>query len=674
MHWAEEIANKIIKIKPNKEEYICAAGISPSGSVHIGNFRDVATSYFVVLALKKLGKKAKLVFSWDDFDRFRKVPANVKKIDASFEDMIGMPYADIKKPFNNIDNVNTYAEYFEAEFEAAMLKFGIKMDYRYQADMYRAGKYTEYVLEALIKRKEIFDVLDRHKSQESTPEQRENYYPVSIYCSECGKDTTKITSFDEETMVAGYACACSNESDFNFNTDFNCKLSWKVDWPMRWMYEKVDFEPGGKDHASPHGSYDTSKDISREIFNIEPPMFLGYEFIGIRGSTGKMAGSSGLNLTPDFLLKLYQPEVILWLYSKTVPNKAFDFCLDDGILRQYFEFDKMLEKYRNGTANEYESDIIDYALIEGRDIELVPMGYIVQFGSIVNFDVELLEIIFDKIGANYKYEQFRDRLTRARDWLEICAPDSVNRIRTTRNWDYFTTIDEDTKSLIKVLFEYISKEEYTLEKLNKKLYDIPREFYNLDDSDKKILRKKQGSFFKAVYNLIISKDRGPRLYLFLFGINKDDYMHLLDFSYPQTKEEKEYEIKLAEEEKVAEEVEYGEPDPVNEVKEQITIDQFDTVDIRVCKVIKCVPIRKSRNCYKIVVEDGNKTRTVVSSISEYYKPEDLINKKILVVVNLKSVKITGVMSEGMLLASTNSASGCKVVFVDDAVPSGTQIH
>ena len=58
MHWAEKLAAELVKRQPNKSEYVCAAGISPSGSIHIGNFRDIATSYFVVLALRKMGKKA----------------------------------------------------------------------------------------------------------------------------------------------------------------------------------------------------------------------------------------------------------------------------------------------------------------------------------------------------------------------------------------------------------------------------------------------------------------------------------------------------------------------------------------------------------------------------------------------------------------------------------------
>ena len=114
MHWSEELALKVIERNPNKEEYVCAAGISPSGSIHIGNFRDIATSYFVVKALRKMGKKARLLFSWDEFDRMRKVPANVAAVRDDFEQHIGKPYTDVPNPVVE-DTVNaTYAEHFEA--------------------------------------------------------------------------------------------------------------------------------------------------------------------------------------------------------------------------------------------------------------------------------------------------------------------------------------------------------------------------------------------------------------------------------------------------------------------------------------------------------------------------------------------------------------------------------
>lgn len=678
MHWSEEIAERIIQRNPDKAEYVCAAGISPSGSVHIGNFRDIATSLFVVKALRKKGKKAKLLFSWDEFDRMRKVPVNVAQLEGT-EDMegyIGRPYVDVRNPF--CDGKENYAKYFEAEFEEAISKFGIEMDYRYQADMYRSGKYVEYVLHALKKRGEIFDILDSFRTQDATEGEREAYYPVSIYCPVCGKDTTKIHSLSDDCTRAHYSCACGHEGDFDFTKDFNCKLSWKVDWPMRWLYEGVDFEPGGKDHASPTGSYQTSKVIAKKIFGYEAPIFQGYEFIGIKGVAGKMSGSSGLNMTPDTLLKLYQPEIILWLYSKTEPVKAFDFCFDDGILRQYFEFDKMYSEYISGQSTEYNAAVMHNCVIEGRTLDTVPMGLLVQLGSIVDFNVPMLETVFEKIGTPFRYEQFADRLDRARFWLEKCAPEQVNRLRKTRNFEVWEQLDECEKRAVALLHDYIAAGGYTLDELNTELYAIPKKVWPELAENQKELRAVQGKFFKTVYKLLIDKEQGPRLYLFLYAIDSERFVGLLDFSCGKTDDEIAIEKAAADAEAAANAVEekvYGEPDPVQPIKEEkVTADDFGRLDLRVCKIVKCQEIRKSHSCYKLTLSDGIGERVIVSSIKHDYSPEELIGKKIIVIANLEPARITGVTSNGMLLAASNNACGCKVIFVDDSVPEGTQIH
>lgn len=673
MHWSEAIAQKIIQRNPNKEEYVCAAGISPSGSIHIGNFRDIATSYFVAKSLRKMGKKAKLLFSWDEFDRMRKVPVNVAKVNGDMEKYIGCPYVDVPNPFPNSDAKN-YAEYFEKEFEASLQKFGIHMEFRHQADMYRSGKYKDYVLLALKKRGEIFDIIDSHRTQDAQEGEREAYYPVSIYCPKCGRDTTKIEKLSDDCTQAEYSCKCDFSGHFDFTKDFNCKLAWKIDWPMRWRYEGVDFEPGGKDHASINGSYDTSKHISKQIFGYDAPIFQGYEFIGISdsgASTGKMSGSSGLNLTPETLLRLYQPEVLLWLYSRNEPLKAFNFCLDDGILRQYFEFDKMYNDVKNGTADEKTKAIMDLVTVEGRDLSLVPMGLIVQLGSVVNFNLKMLEVVFEKIGTPFKYAEFKDRLERAKYWLEKCSPQDMNKLRTTRNWDIYNTLDEKEKQEITQLYDYLKNSTYDLNELQTELYAIPKRVWGLTTEDKE-LKTRQGNFFKNVYKLLIDKEKGPRLYLFLYAIDSSNYLPLLDFSYPKTKEEEVAE-KVVEEVVEDNKVEYGEPDPVAPIKPEIELGDFEKVDMRVCKILKCQEIRKSHNCYKLTLFDGVDERVIVSSIKHYYKPEELVGKKILVIANLKPVRITGVTSEGMLVATTNNACGCQVIFVDDIVPEGTAI-
>ena len=672
MHWSEVIAKKVIERNPNKEEYVCATGISPSGSVHIGNFRDIATSYFVAKALRKMGKRVRLLHSWDEFDRLRKVPVNVARIKPEMEKYIGYPYVDVPDPFND-DVKSSYAQYFEREFMHSIEKFGIEIDYRYQADMYRSGKYVDYIIAALKDRYKIFDILDSFRTQEAKPGERENYYPVSIYCSECGRDTTKIVAFNEKDMVAEYECSCGHRDQFDFKTNFNCKLAWKVDWPMRWLYEDVDFEPGGKDHAAPGGSYQTSSVIAREIFNHEPPVFQAYEFIGLRGATGKMSGSSGLNLTPETLLKIYQPEIILWLYSKSEPTHSFDFCFDDGILKQYFEFDKMYNQYLSGKADERINSIMYNCMIEGHSISTVPMGLLVQLGSVVNFNPRVLETVFEKIGTPYKERDFIDRLGYAKNWLELCSPENANRLCQYRNWDVYETFSDKEKLEVQNLYNYLITGQYTLDELNQKIYSIPVDVYELDD-DVKIRKTLQSKFFQNVYKLLIGKEKGPRLYLFLYAIDKEQYLPLLDFSTPKTEEE----INCGNEEENLEVVEtvheVKEADPVKPLKDQITIDVFNKMDLRVCEIVKCQEIRKSNHCVKITLNDGLGERVIVSSIKDEYSPENLIGRKIVVITNLEPVRISGVTSNGMLLAATNNACGCKLLFVDECVPNGTTIN
>ena len=677
MHWSEELALKVIARNPNKEEYVCAAGISPSGSIHIGNFRDIATSYFVVKALRKMGKKARLLFSWDEFDRMRKVPANVAAVRDDYEQYIGRPYTDVPNPFADDPENETYAQHFEAEFERSIKRFGIEMDYCHQTEMYRSGKYAKHIIHALKERGRIFDILDSHRTQEAQPGEREAYYPVSIYCPCCGKDTTKITALSESCEEAEYTCACGHSGHFNFTKDFNCKLAWKIDWPMRWLYEGVDFEPGGKDHASLNGSYDNAKDIAKEIFGYEAPLFQGYEFIGIKGQVGKMSGSSGLNMTPDLLLKLYQPEIILWLYSKTEPLKAFDFCFDDGILRQYFEYDKMLNEQRAGTLDEYGNAVLYNTEVEGRAPVTVPMGLLVQLGSVVDFNPDMLETVFAKIGTPYTKADFADRVDRAKFWLEQCAPENVNRLRTNRNWEVYQTLSDMEKEQISRLHALIAKGGYDLDGLNTELYAIPRALIaeKGETIDEKALKAVQGTFFKNVYKLLIDKEKGPRLYLFLFAINPEKYVGLLDFSYPMTEEEAKKPEAVVETVAVNNRGADDLPDEFPPVKDEIDLDTFDLVDLRVCQILKAQEIRKSHSCLKLTLNDGTEEpRVIVSSIKQQYAIDELVGRKIIVIANLKPARLTGVTSEGMLLAATNHSCGCQLIFVDDSVPAGTVIH
>ncbi|WP_231348429.1 lysine--tRNA ligase, partial [Bacillus mycoides] len=361
MHWAYEVAHELIRKNPNKETFVCAAGISPSGSVHIGNFREIVTTYFVVRALQDLGKKTRFIFSWDDYDRFRKVPKN---IDPSFAKYIGMPYCDIPDPHGCH---NSYADHFEKEFEESLQAFGIEVEFIYQHAEYRSGRYNENILESLCKRKEIYDILMGFKTGIHREEDRENFYPVTLYCERCGKDATTITHFDEVLKTVRYDCECGNQNKLSVLNTNQMKLNWKIDWPMRWMIEDVIFEPGGRDHSSETGSYNVSKEIAREIFNCEAPQYVAYDFIGIKGHHEKMSSSSGNSITPRDLLKVYVPDVILFMFAKYRPGAAFHIGLDEDVIRNYTEYERLKDSYENKTLkNEDLFDAIKLSRLDSR--------------------------------------------------------------------------------------------------------------------------------------------------------------------------------------------------------------------------------------------------------------------------------------------------------------------
>ncbi len=106
----------------------------------------------------------------------------------------------------------------------------------------------------------------------------------------------------------------------------------------------------------------------------------------------------------------------------------------------------------------------------------------------------------------------------------------------------------------------------------------------------------------------------------------------------------------AEKVKIAEDSSKVEMKPL---KEEITIEDFEKIDLRVVKVIDCQPVKKADKLLKLKVDLGGEERQVISGIAKYYKPEDLIGKYVVLVANLKPVKLRGELSQGMILAASD---------------------
>ena len=111
------------------------------------------------------------------------------------------------------------------------------------------------------------------------------------------------------------------------------------------------------------------------------------------------------------------------------------------------------------------------------------------------------------------------------------------------------------------------------------------------------------------------------------------------------------------------------------VAELIDIEHFGKVDLRVAQIKECEPIKRAKKLLKLLLDDGFEGgRQVVSGIAPWYKPEDLIGKKVVVVANLKPAKLCGEESCGMILAADVDDKTVKVLFVDDSIPNGSKLR
>lgn len=410
MHWAMKTAEAIVERYPNEEVYVCASGISPTSDIHIGNFREAVTTYFITKALSQLGKRTRFIFSWDDYDVFRKVPDHLP---STLKHYIGMPLIDVPDPFGCHDS---FAGHFESEFEEALNQFGIHPEFINQSAMYKSGVYNEDVRQALSQRHEIYDLL--HAYDEDVDEaQREAFYPITLYCRSCLTNQTTVKSYNAETDVVEYTCECGHREVAELDSVNRIKLTWKVDWAMRWKHERVCFEPGGHKHSVEGGSYDVSKLISEKIFNRKAPFYMPYDHTGV---TSKVSTKTGKPMTPKELLEVYSPEVVLYLFSKYDADHAFNISMDEEVIQNYSEFEQVTKTYREGKLEDLDKAFaLELCNITTTTWYGPRFSVIASALPLLNFDLNHLEqMIKDEIiTGEIENELLKEKLLRASYWV-----------------------------------------------------------------------------------------------------------------------------------------------------------------------------------------------------------------------------------------------------------------
>lgn len=117
---------------------------------------------------------------------------------------------------------------------------------------------------------------------------------------------------------------------------------------------------------------------------------------------------------------------------------------------------------------------------------------------------------------------------------------------------------------------------------------------------------------------------------------------------------------------------------IEPIAEEIDFDTFSKSDMRVCKILECTAVKKSKKLLQFTLDDGSGTnRTILSGIHMYYEPEELVGKTVLAIVNIPPRKMMGIDSCGMLLSAVYEVAGeehLHLVMLDDAIPAGAKLY
>lgn len=515
-HWADIYADRIIREKGDKDVYTCASGITPSGTVHIGNFREIISVELVVRALRAKGRNVRFIYSWDDYDVFRKVPKNMPEPEL-LETYLRKPITLVPDTTGQADS---YARKNELDVERILPVVGVNPEYLYQAERYRSGMYAEGMRRALEKRDEIRAILNEFRTQPL----EDDWWPISIFSSFTDKDTTTVLSWDGEYGVTYRDDSTGQEETIDLRTTPYAKLPWRIDWPMRWAREGVDFEPAGKDHHSEGGSFDTSRKVVT-LFGGQAPVSFQYDFISIKGRGGKISSSSGEVISLYDVLEVYTPEICRYLFVSTRPNTEFAISFDLDVLKIYEDYDNCERIYFgllnvNDKRREKEKRI--YELSQVSDEIPTEPGYQIPFRHLCNLlqihggDIDAVIGSLEGVTESQK-KRLEVRCRCAWNWITTFAPEDF-RFSLADSDSPLVEVTDSQRAALKDLAGYVEK---YLEDTPEKAFS---DYIYKACADNGV---ENAEFFTTVYKVLIGKERGPKLAGFLKACPKDRVVEIL---------------------------------------------------------------------------------------------------------------------------------------------------
>lgn len=502
-YWLHAIVEEILQQYP-KGEIIVSSGISPSASYHIGHFREVLTADGLAWAIRQQGRQARHLHFVDNFDPLRKRYDFLPK---EYEKYVGWPICLVPAPDGSDQS---YASYFSKEFQRQAAHLGVDMEVidSYE-DQYRNGKMVPMIEQAVAGGPAIRQIFKELANRDLA----DDWMPIQILSADNSFNEWRYKAIDTSKKTIEYIAKDGHTGQVSY-TDGRVKLNWRLDWPARWALWGVQVEPYGKEHATKGGSYDTGVEFVRQVFAAEPPYPVPYDTINLAGDSKKMSSSLGNLITPADALQIMPAEILRYLVFRNLPKKVVYFDPGLGLYNLIDEYSKAEEAVQSDQPHEFaEAYKVASAISGQRTITSIPFNHLVSVYQAAQGDQQAIFDILARTGYGQVVTGQKAVLEReipyVANWLQKYAPDSVKfRVQKTLPK---TKLDEVQTKFVEILADHLQAAgDLDGQAMHQTIY-----------AAKEAAGATPGPAFKALYQLILGQDSGPKAGWFLSSLDRD---------------------------------------------------------------------------------------------------------------------------------------------------------
>ena len=527
--WVDKVVDQLKERKVKK--HVVHGMWTPSGFFHIGNSRaELLIPTFVHKNLKENGLKSEHNFIVDDFDDFDKIPKGLEIKNEDFEPYLGKPLRDVPSP---VDGFSSWADYFANQVTSVIKEFGIKPNILYSYDSYKKGLYDKAIKTVLDKSEEVRKIWnDVTKSDKP-----KGWIPVMIVCEACGRlTTTKVVSWNGKEVEytcnqkRDYANGCRHKGKVKPEKG-RAKLPWRLHWAATWYIYVTTYETAGKDHFAAGGSVESGQAFCRQIFGSQGPLQTPTEFLLVDDT--KLSGSSGNVISLKDWLEFAEPELLRFMMASYKPKTVINFDLHSNkffLLADRYEEAERVFFQKNEKKEKREkqlTEIYKFSQVEKISEKMpVQLNYSIAAMVVQTFpDKPLKELVVilhskgwidRKILTDYDKEKIEKRLQLAKNWLEKYASEDI-KFTVQENVPKGLKLSSKEKEALHLIVETLEKKDWE----QKELFE---EFYNIC----KKVGIKNTDFFRAAYNVLLNKDRGPKLAPFILTLGKEKVISLFE--------------------------------------------------------------------------------------------------------------------------------------------------